>query len=423
VLPIVEVKSGKPIAINGAAEYLSIYRVEGEEPLKINAAFAANSNVYVGGGAGSIEFTGDQTGGSGKFYINSTGTTTFVQGVKFTDGASIAGDVVFRKKAEIAGTTNGVSFGGDVTLWHGLTADAASHGITITSGPVTLAEGKTIYVGGDVYTGGVVDLTPIVKATAEVELKTTGTTLTSPVAKYDEKNILAAKKLIVGVQPLTISAGTLEVVSGGTLTAGANISLPKAPPLSPTRAESPYLAVADGGTLALAAANTITIGDAVTIAYPTGTADATIKAAGGAVTFGYDEITGTDVTLDVAGAAVITVPGSGKTLRLSGVNLNLAAAGTLVITGDSTASRVVLLNKGKITLDTKTSVANTRTKLNDGTVEVTFTGIGAEALGASEKANANLISLAAPATGTVTITGHASSDFGFAKGKVKFVEE
>ena len=435
ILPTINVQSGKPIVINGAADGLSIYRVEGTEPLQISADFTGN--VQVAGGTGNVRFTGAQSGAV--FGIDSTGTVTFDKAVTLRERSSIKGDAVFKADVTLDGNSSyGVKFLGDITLWHGPVG--AGNTLTISNGPVILSKDTTVYVGGDPYTAGgaaaVVEPAAMLKAVTDVTLTTTtgGTTLTSPIAKYDGgKAEAAAKNLILGAQGLTIAAGTLEVVNGGSFTLNDKaVTLTK----DTTRATSAYLAVADGGTVALAAGgnSAVAIGDNVDITYVAANGNAaTLKAAGGTVTFGYDEITGTDAALNVAGAALITVPANTsavaeKSLRVSGVNLNLATAGSLIIKNNSSGypgSTVVLLNKGQITVDVKTPFANSLKALNDGTTEVTFAGIGAAALGANAKEeNAALVSLAAPETGTVTITGigTAATDFTFAKGKVKFVK-
>jgi hypothetical protein len=191
--------------------------------------------------------------------------------------------------------------------------------------------------------------------------------------------------------------------------------------------------VAEGGTLAFkpdGSLKTIIIGDFITGKYATisatnsGSKNATLKPAGGTVTFGYDEIAGTDVTLNVAdGDIVIDAGDDDKTLRISGVNLNLTSAGLLTIPFVNNPSKVVLLNKGQITVTTKDPFPNALKKLNDGTNTATYAGIGAVAMGANAKEeNAALVYLASPDTGTVTITG-PGAPFSFGKSaQLKFIK-
>ena len=446
-LPVVRVKDGKPIAINGGKTSLTITRVEGVEPLLINSA--DYTAVTVESGTGNITFTKGQTPTPtpGVFGIASTGTTVFNDVVVLQATSKIAGDVVFSKGVTVlpgTGGTNSVTFSGNVTLWHNTTSATNSPLLTFGTGSGAgddgriLAAGKTISVGGESYTtstgSGVVPVTPILTVVekATITADAANAMFTSDQTKFDEKSPEAAKKLTLSGQGITIVSGKLEVANGATLVLGKKITTNV--PVSPdnTRAKSGYLGVAEGGTISFsgtAGAIDIKNNEAApavsgTIAYTSTTGSASLKPAGGAVTFGFSEIAGEGASLNATGALAFTV-GADKSFRLSGVNLNLAGTLTLTKTsgGAGVATKLVLINKGQITLDTKPGVANERTKLTNGTGEANFTGIGAVALGASNKADANLISLADGGGGTVTVTNSSSAnDFAFEKSQVKLAD-
>jgi hypothetical protein len=460
-LPIVDVKENQPIVIKGSTS-LAISAVNGKGVLRINGENLVA--VTVEGGDGNVLFTQNQDTGSDPFKINNTGTAVFAGSVKLIEGSVIAGDAVFQKGVEVAVTPDddAVSFGGDVTLWHvGLNVLTADPVLTIAQeGAIALSPNKSVKVGGETLSAGTG--TGNVPATVIFTAKEGGVKLVAGTsadlkfvsgiaAKTDEKAIAAAKQLILIDEDLGIVGGTLEVGSEATFVIYDQAVIPRVHKVKADRirSNSGYLAVADGGTISLKTADagsgavgeikigldSSDAGEVAGISYDgVATAAGVLKAAGGTITFGFEEITGTaGAALNVSGVPVFAVT-EGKDLRLNGLNLNLAGVGTggglalpEPVSGTDPKCQVILLNSGKITLDTKDGVPNTRTTLVTGSgaaaVRAAFSGIGAVALGASEKTGANLISLAASTTATVTISGpdySGTSTFTFAKGAVKF---
>jgi hypothetical protein len=437
-LPAIEVKSGKEFVIKDAAGGLTIQKVDGDVPLQINGTFTGP--VAINGGKGDVIFNDAQTGNVA-FTISTTGTTTFAKAAILGAGSDITGDVLSKAKLTIASGAEGVAFHGDVTLYHNAVSITPLEPIfSITDGGyVSFDAGKTLSVGGASYTvsgvAGVVPVTPVLRAVTDAVLGASAQDIDfiSDLFKYDEKSFIAAKGIRVSSSNgnFWIYTGQVQVAPDATLTLSTTTVIPAVQSVSGTRADSGYLGVAAGATLSF-----LNTGSVINLSTPaqnlcavvsygtTGTG--TLKPVDGAVTFGFGEIAGEGATLNVAGAVAFDVE-EDKTFRLSGVNLNLATAGSLEVpfaSGPGEVSRLVLINKGQITLADAKSVATLLRGLTSGTGAATVSGIGAVALGASAKDGANLISLADSGGGTVTVSvgNNPASDFIFSKGQVKFAQ-
>jgi hypothetical protein len=352
LIPNIKVDAGKnfiitqdtttgPLTISG--------KLTGAGTLEVLGDVGTGGNIIINGGDGSIRFSG--AAAPQRITIASTGTVTFDNAVtSLVDAAgvsTIAGNVVFSGNVT---TTGLLELLGNVTL-------ANSAVVTLANGKaLTLGAGKTISVR---FTprGGTPIVAPVLSAGPDnVVLTPAGaTTLTVPGNPSNEAGIPATKRLILGVAGLTVTDGILQVAPEASLAIAVTGTLALTTGI--TNNEIGYLAVADGGSLVLGTNGTVVIGN-TTI----GSAS-TLKAGGGTITLGNNQIQGS-----VLGATLTATAGSpaftlaAQILTLKQADLNLAANGSISI---ADGARVILTERGKITLNN-----------GEGGVPTTLTKIG-----------------------------------------------
>ncbi|MFP3090211.1 hypothetical protein LQZ21_07770 [Treponema sp. TIM-1] len=341
----------------------------------------ANKNVinFMGSTTASVALGSaspdDSIAGSGKIVFGGpatlTGATIIACDTEFTAGLSATAPVL----------------DGNVTL-------AYEQGITLATS-LTLGAGKQILVGTNpVFAAGrtpvIINITGILRAGTELPGDAD-----DPATFVGNKTLALNATTSIGGNLLV--PGVLRLGTNGAITSGS-------------------LTLADGGILAFAATNVVTLGN-TTI---TGSAaESRLTASGGTVTLGANSISGNGATLAVVpdmGDPIITVDPTGtgnKLLTIEGVNLDLLGNGSLVIKGHASANRIILANgpnPGKLTLSDTTafSITNLHEKvLECGPADATLFGNGV-VRGDNEVLETTVGDLAALPASSLTIIGAAT---------------
>jgi hypothetical protein len=250
---------------------------------------------------------------------------------------------------------------------------------SIPSATLSLAAGKTIFVGGGKYSGNgaVVPYAPILRAgpngvTITRLFGTGGPTATftagQPVSTANSTNENAARRnagktLTLGSAGIEITNGTLEVAPEATFVI-ADVTVDTK--LEQNDTKIGFLSVADGGKISLSATSsgtpTINIGD-TKISWTDSTATTTatsavLAASGGTVVLGNNTIegpkdavlavTGNDAAIDLEDRA--GTPVGAKSLTIKGATLDLATRGELTIEGQTSVNKLILTDGGKLNL-------------------------------------------------------------------------
>jgi hypothetical protein len=326
------------------------------------AAGTASDTITVAANTGDIKFSKDFTGGVNSFlkvpansgvinFLGNFATGAFTLGnATPADSVSGSGKVVFGNTAGFGANTiigcdtefNGaltrsagtLLLGGNVTLAPGL-------GITLTGiTTLTLGANKRILVGNNpvLATGdGNVVLTPA-----------TGAVLAAGEEDPEDEESVAYKTLTLGTAKLTVTSGNLRVPGVLNLAFSDGLEVLGS------------LTIEEGGIVAfpaLATAMKLTIGDTVITG---AAAESGLTASGGPVTLSPNTISGSGSTLAALldSSPTITVAADNKLLTITGANLDLVGGGSLVITGHTNHSKVLLSsgkNPGRITLSETTS--------------------------------------------------------------------
>ncbi|MFP3089472.1 hypothetical protein LQZ21_04005 [Treponema sp. TIM-1] len=323
---------------------------------------------------GAINFWGPleatATLGASTSLIGGSGTVTFAGEATFNAATTIGCNTEFKAGVIADISTGNLTLGGNVTLAHG-------EDITLTSGNLILGAGKQILVGAN----------PVLAAGGNgVTIAAAGATLAAGPARTSDADdtYTADKTLTLRTQPITAITGELKVLGGGYFSLlNQNITLGAAGRL--TLEDGAVLDLADGLDTAI---STINIGDTTIAAGAAANDAAVLTASAGPVTLANNSISGSG-TLAVpedGGDPVITVGDSssgGKTLTISGANLDLQNSGSLVIVGHGASglgtNKVRLEGRGgqpsagKITLSEETSATVTsglsnRTIASNGTI-------------------------------------------------------
>jgi hypothetical protein len=290
---------------------------------------------------GSADTAADKIAGTGKVVFGGTATFT-------------AGPVVIDCDTEFTGAvtrTNGIlTINGDITLPNEGT-------ITLNNTAIfTLGAGKRILIAG-------AETTPVLAAGSAVAITpVTGVILKAGRALVagddDPLEVWDDRTIFVNNADITTFSGNLRVLPGGFLNINTGGILATTGSL--TLEEGAALAFPEGGAKSVALGNT-------TIA---GTVLSQVSAAGGAVTFSPNKISGTPgsslVFGEDYGAVSITAATTATNLLIEGVNVDLSLNGSLVINeASTTAVKVTLVgsttNPGRITLDTA-SLSSTITR-------------------------------------------------------------
>jgi hypothetical protein len=223
----------------------------------------------------------------------------------------------------------------------------------------------------------------------------------------------------VGNKALTLSVQGITVNSGGELKVAGALIIDVAAGVTVTG----VLTLEDGGILGFPndpAANTFTVTFGNTKIVGVNDAESRLTASGGPVSLTTDSISGGGSTLTVvpnlAGPLFTVDNGSGATLTLTGVDLDLygdgSGPGSLVLPNQTSPNKVVLSsgqNPGKITLglDTLYTIGNLsgKTIADDGSL----TG-GGVVLGDNETLPTTVGKLSATESSNLTINGSTSTD-------------
>ncbi|MFP3091000.1 hypothetical protein LQZ21_11815 [Treponema sp. TIM-1] len=320
---------------------ITLSQVGGSAPLIIRGKLTGPgtlevtpTNITVYGGDGNLLVIGN---GSRQLDILSTGRVTFTGDLTIPPNNNIA-SVIY----------SDVVFGGDVVINSPLglygNVTLPNHGQTIDfTQPVTLGAGKTITLQVTPQKTTQSIPAPLLTAAGGPVVLTPGGTSTFTTAgapTTDAAKIAAAKRINLSGGPLEITDGTLQVVPEAIFGNEAALRTKTGDPN-----EVGYLAVADGGALALTSAS-VAIGNPVL----GGGTSFSFTASGGTITLGNHQITGsapgTKLTLPRGTNGTINVAGAGA-LILNKVELDLATAGTITLAGGST---VELDDGAKITL-------------------------------------------------------------------------
>jgi hypothetical protein len=391
-LSIAEIDGGPTITLTGPTS-LTLKKLSGTLAVPATTVGitidGGNGDLVIGDG--SADITLDIA-----FINKSTGKTTFYADseIAFANansgvhpgGANITGDVEFVGDVATGNTDGDLQFGGKVILVDGKT-------ITLTkdASKLILDEGAAIYVGQ----------TPLFTALSK-------TTFTPAEDAVELK--VADTGLLTLTKKLTSLTGKAKVMPGATLILAADTELPLAANSSlvfdaePAITEPPAVA-AKPSKLNFAHANSSKLilgGTTIT----GGNATNTLTANNAAVTFEQNAISGAEGaelasgggTADVA----ITVPASGSSLTLDGVNLNLTTVGSLVLTNGSAGVGVILkggANPGKITLSASgatditwdTNVAENYLKQSGHGAKIT--GTAGKAIGAADNTSTAVTSI------------------------------
>jgi hypothetical protein len=355
-IPNIEIPAGRTLEVVTADNVgLNIDgKLKGAGTLKIPNVV---TGIFIAGGDGNIEFTSTAALAPVEpIQIGSTGKVIFGQAVTLLGGAGtpsrIYSDVEFNDDVIFGDTV----LDGNVTL----VATNKTVGFGAANNTLTLGPGKTISVRiRPTVAGSATTLAPVLAAgPGRVTLRAgaAGVALTTTTAPSRVDRVDASKKLTLG-RNLTILNGTLQVASGAVFEVNT-VTLTTYTP-NPGETIIGYLAVADGGTLGLAAAGTVNIGGAITTISST---SSTITAGSGTVSLGNNKIVGAAAgsTLKVTGNAAFAV--NGGRLTLEQVDLNLTAAGSIATT--LVTDQVELTKRAKITLrDDAGGVATDRNKI------------------------------------------------------------
>ncbi|MDR2210313.1 MAG: hypothetical protein LBO65_02430 [Spirochaetaceae bacterium] len=333
-------------------------------------------NIAIGGGNGNIKFS--NVADPHVLLIGSTGKVTFEGNVLSLEGdkSEIYSNVVFRGNVR---TTTDLALYGNVTL---LSNNAVGKTVTIntTTKQLILGANKTISLEITPTATGIPASYPILETgPAPVVLSPKGTvTLTAPTVPKDDAAVSAKKLITLGGADLEITDGVLRVAQGATFTIdGVALSTG----VNSAAGVFGYLAVADGGTLAISSTSHPT-NDGLFIGDTAIRGPSTIfKATGGTVTLGSDTIAGSVSGAKLApakgGSPSIGVAGN-KILYLDQVELNLTINGGLLISAGN----------GKVTLSKGAKIV-----LKDGTGGPTeWSGISVT--GGSARLNGNIVAIA-----------------------------
>ncbi|MFP3089565.1 hypothetical protein LQZ21_04480 [Treponema sp. TIM-1] len=324
-IPNVHIEDGYGITIIGE-NFVDRFTIEGKLTGPGTLQVSNLSNITITGGDGNITVAG---AGNRKLKISSTGRAVFADNVEIPVGdvSAIYSTAVFRGDLTIGAN---LDLYGDVILKNG-------QDIVIDGALVTLGAGKTITLQITPDRSTQIIPTPLFTAVGGDVVLTGGnaTFTTSAIPKNDPEKIEDAK-IIELTGSLEITNGTLQVLPEATFSSNATLTTK----VDGAHNQFGYLAVAEGGTLALGT-NSLDIGD------PVITAPYTFTASGGTINLGNNRITGSAPGTKLApgrgSSGSITVAGATGTLILEEIELDVAAYSSIAL---SAAGAKVALDKG-----------------------------------------------------------------------------